>query len=211
MNRIETRMISFEKTIVEMAHATYKAMEEAKIALMKNDKSLALDVIEKDDALNYFEQSINRQAIEIFTLLQPVAKDLRLLIGGIKIANDLERIGDYGKNISRFIIKTHEDYASYSEDLALLIDVFLDNFKQTILLIEKRDVKKAHEIALADDKLDLAFDDFMKKLSKKLGKGQEFPLEISGLARNVERAGDHAKNISEEIIYIVNGQHIDFG
>ena len=211
MNRIETRMTSFEKSLLEMAQSTYAAIEKAQEALLKNDKSLALDVIERDERLNYLEESINRQAIEIFTLLQPVAKDLRLLIGGIKIANDLERIGDYGKNMGRFVIKSNQDYSAYRKDLQQIIDVFLLNFKDTIALIEKRDVKHAHEVALSDEKLDLAFDQFMHQISNKINKGDDFPLEISGLARNVERAGDHAKNIAEEVIYIVNGQHIDFG
>ncbi|HEY4536970.1 MAG TPA: phosphate signaling complex protein PhoU [Erysipelothrix sp.] len=211
MNRIETRMTSFEKSLIEMAYSTYTAIEKAQEALLKNDKSLALDVIERDEHLNYLEESINRQAIEIFTLLQPVAKDLRLLIGGIKIANDLERIGDYGKNMGRFVIKSDEDITPYVKDLKALIAVFLTNFKDALALIEKRDVKHAHQVALADEQLDASFNRFMQELNNKTMKEKAFPLEISGLARNIERAGDHAKNIAEEVIYIVNGQHIDFG
>ncbi len=211
MMRIESRMQAFEKELLEMGFKTRAAMANAMEAFMKHDKELALAVVEGDDFINYADESINDQAIEILTLMQPVAKDLRLLIGGIKIANDLERIGDYAKNIGRFVIKSKTLDTPYQDEILKLTNIFLNNFDQVLEVMEKRDVKEAYRVAELDDDLDLEFKSFAYFLADNVDDESNFPVELTTIARNIERAGDHSKNICEQIIYIVKGQHIDFG
>lgn len=208
---IENRMQSFESKLLEMGSITHLAMEQAMEAFMNQDKNLALDVIEKDDLINYTEELINDEAIEILTLMQPVAKDLRLLIGGIKIANDLERIGDYAKNIGRFVIRSKVSEVNYQEEILNLTKLFLSNFDQVLAVLAKRNVKEAYRVALLDDELDDQFKEFVLILANNVDDKTSFPVEITNIARNLERAGDHSKNICEQIIYTVKGSHIDFG
>lgn len=208
---IENRMQSFESKLLEMGSITHLAMEQAMEAFMNQDKDLALDVIEKDDLINYTEELINDEAIEILTLMQPVAKDLRLLIGGIKIANDLERIGDYAKNIGRFVIRSKVSEVNYQEEILNLTKLFLSNFDQVLAVLAKRNVKEAYRVALLDDELDDQFKEFVLILANNVDDKTSFPVEITNIARNLERAGDHSKNICEQIIYTVKGSHIDFG
>ena len=143
--------------------------------------------------------------------MQPVAKDLRLLIGGIKIANDLERIGDYAKNIGRFVIKSKTVDPRFRKEIVNLTNVFLKNFDEVLKVMEKRDVKEAYRVATLDDDLDVEFKAFTHLLADNAEENEGFPFELTTIARNIERAGDHSKNICEQIIYIVKGQHIDFG
>lgn len=209
--KIENRMIAFEKQLLEMSVLIQNAMKQATIAFMNLDKQLALSVIEGDIFINYTEKNINDKATEIITLMQPVAKDLRLLVGGIKIATDLERIGDYAKNISRFVINSETSDAYYRDEILKLTNIFLNNFKQVLAVLEKRDLEEAYRIAKLDAELDLQYESFSHFIVNNIFAEPLFPVELVAIAGNIQRAGDHSKNICEQIIYIINGTYIDFG
>ena len=208
---IENRMLSFEQKLFELGDLTQKAMIKAKDAFIEEDRELALSIIEGDDFINYTEEILNDEAIEILTLMQPVAKDLRLLIGGIKIANDLERIGDYAKNIGRFVIRTKTIDNVYKEEILKLMKTFFEIFDQVLMVLKKREIKEAYRVASLDDELDIQFEEFVNFLAKEVSNKTIFPVELANIASNIERAGDHSKNICEQIIYTVKGRHIDFG
>lgn len=209
--KIQERMNAFEEKIFEMGDLTREAMEKAMEAFIKQDKELALSVVEGDSRINYTEEVINDQAIEILTLMQPVAKDLRLLIGGIKIGNDLERIGDYAKNIGRFVIKAKTNADTNEKEISKLTELFLNNFDEVLKVLKTRNIKEAYRVADLDDHLDNEFNLLVSFLTENLNKNDAFPVELTTIARNIERAGDHSKNICEQIIYIEKGRHIDFG
>ncbi|WP_159636463.1 phosphate signaling complex protein PhoU [Erysipelothrix anatis] len=209
--RIEDKMVDFESELLEMASRVRKSMSQAIEALNTHDKELALHVIERDDQVNYYDESINDSAIQTLSLMQPVARDLRLLVGGIKIATDLERIGDYAKNIGRFVIKSNVDKEFLNEEITELGNIFLENFDSVIEALKALNVKQAYAAAELDDNLDEAFAKVMMKFVDIAEKEGRFPIETTGILRNIERAGDHAKNICEQIIYIAKGQHVDFG
>lgn len=209
--RIEERMEEYQEEILEMANRVRKSMDMAIQALISGDKELALEVIERDDHINYADESINDSAVEILSLMQPVAKDLRWLIGGIKIASDLERIGDYSKNIGRFVIKNDYLDTPYDAEIEEIGNIFLENFDAVVDVLKSQDVKQAYIAAEMDDRLDDAFKRIMNRFADDVDAAHRFPLATTGILRNIERAGDHSKNICEQVIYIVKGQHIDFG
>lgn len=209
--RIENRMSDFEDRLINMSNITYNAMVLAMEAFENEDKKLALEVVEGDKIINYTEEVLNDQAIEILSLMQPVAKDLRLLVGGIKIINDLERIGDYAKNIGRFVLNANTVDVEFKQEILNLATTFLNNFQEIIKLLKIRNVKTAYEVAKLDDKLDMLFDKFIEHLAEKDFEDNKQAVELTNLARNLERAGDHGKNICEQIIYIDKGRYIDFG
>lgn len=178
---------------------------------MEQDKELALEVVDGDAIINYTEEIINDQATEILTLMQPVAKDLRLLIGGIKIVNDLERIGDYAKNIGRFVINSKHSETRYHKEVISLTELFLENFDEVLKTLEERNTKEAYRVAKLDDKLDDAVNRFLELLASSSFDRSLLPVDLTNITHNIERAGDHAKNICEQIIYIEKGRYIDFG
>lgn len=207
---IQDIMIEFENELTNMATKVRYAMSEAVTALQSNDKVLALKVVERDEIINNIDHTINNSAISALSLQQPVARDLRLLIGGIKIATDLERIGDYAKNIGRFVIKGDEDMRSFQEGIFEMASIFMTNFDLVLEALEEKDVKKAYEAAQQDDLLDQGFKTIVDRYAD-MSETQIFPLQLAEILRNIERAGDHSKNICEQVIYIVNGQRVDFG
>lgn len=208
--QIDLKMNEYETTLMDMGQKVYHAMEAALKSLEKGDKEKALQVIEMDEFINLEEASINTQAVEILSLLQPVARDLRYLIAGIKVATDFERIGDYAKGIGRFVIRSSELNQELAAEIMVLGQLFLHNFSEVLAVLKSLDVKEAYRVAGLDDRLDEGF----KKLIQKLAEGNEtipFSVETASMIRNIERAGDHSKNICEQVIYITRGQHIDLG
>lgn len=205
----DSRMNLFRTDLVSMARAVMDSMHQALDSLKNSDRALALKVIENDEAINHFDRTINNFAIETIMLQQPVARDLRLLVGGIKVATDLERIGDYSKNICRYVIMDTGHSKEDSKMVATITNVFLSNFDYVIKALDALDDKAAHEAATLDAKLDNAFKDVISVFE---GDSQRtLNIHLINVLRNIERAGDHSKNICEQIIYIVKGEHIDFG
>lgn len=207
---IQDIMVEFENELTNMATKVRASMFDAVNALQTNDKTLALKVVEKDEYINNMDHTINNSAISALSLQQPVARDLRLIIGGIKIATDLERIGDYAKNIGRFVIKGESDMREFNDGIFEMATIFLNNFDMVIEALQEKDIKMAYDAAQQDDLLDQGFKTIVDRYAE-MSKNQVFPMQLAEILRNIERAGDHSKNICEQVIYIVNGQRVDFG
>ncbi|TXT19244.1 MAG: phosphate transport system regulatory protein PhoU [Erysipelotrichaceae bacterium] len=135
------------------------------------------------------------------------------LIAGIKIATDLERIGDYAKAIARFVIKNDD----LDEQLLPYIEVigvkFIEFYDETIVAYINRDVKLALDLPSRDDDIDAAFQKMINYIEQLYDEKKDIShlVPTIGMLRNIERAGDHTKNICEQVIYEVRGQHYDFG
>lgn len=210
MVKLDAELAAMEQNLLKMAQRVIAMHEKVVAALKQPSKEIELDIVQADDVINHLEEEINDQAIRSLALLSPVASDLRKVIADIKIASELERIGDYAKNIAIFLIKNESlDAAIRSYGIAME-EQLMEMLKDTITAYEQRDVDMAFEIAERDK----AIKELYYKLKSKL-KEQEDLLqhifEISAMMRNMERAGDHTKNICEHIIYMMKGQHYDFG
>lgn len=213
MVKIDTELDLYKEQILLMAKKVRKMYVLALEVLSTGDKVKALSIVELDEYVNNANEDINDRAIEVLSLLSPVASDLRVILAGIKISTDLERIGDYAKNIGRFIIrndKLNEDLLAYVNPLG---EQFLSFFDATIALYKTLDVEKAMEIPAQDEKIDAAFKQLLTYLESLENDKVNIVSLIPTVAmlRNIERAGDHTKNICEHIIYEVKGQHVDFG
>ena len=146
---------------------------------------------------------------------QQYSGDLRKVIAAIKIASELERIGDYAKNISKFLIKNDHltdivcDYAiSMEKDLIGMLE-------KAMQCMVDQDEEAAFAIPESDHRINQQMKDIREKLLSQNDVDKEQLLdelfEISAMLRNIERAGDHVKNICEHILYMMKGQHYDFG
>ena len=210
MVKLDAELAAMEQNLLKMAQRVIAMHEKVVAALKQPSKEIELDIVQADDVINHLEEEINDQAIRSLALLSPVASDLRKVIADIKIASELERIGDYAKNIAIFLIKNESLDATIRSYGIAIEEQLMEMLKDTITAYEQRDVDMAFEIAERDK----AIKELYYKLKSKL-KEQEDLLqhifEISAMMRNMERAGDHTKNICEHIIYMMKGQHYDFG
>lgn len=213
MVKINLELSLFKENIILMSSRVYKMHEDALKALKTNDKDLALSIIESDEYVNNDEEAINKRALEVLALLAPVASDLRIIIAGIKIATDLERMGDYAKSIARFTLRNDP---ILEEQMILIEDiyrVYLDFFSKVMEAFENKDLDAAFALPKIDDEIDSLIKNLFFKLEEvEMNDPNTIRLiPLVGMARNIERAGDHTKNICEQIIYEATGQHYDFG
>lgn len=213
MAKINLELSLFKENIILMGSRVYKMHEDALVALKTSDRDLALSIIESDEYVNNDEESVNRRALEVLALLAPVASDLRIIISGIKIATDLERMGDYAKNIARFILKNEPVLDDQMVLIEEIYKSYLSFFSKVMDAYENRDLNAAFELPKLDDSIDQSLKNLFFKLEEiELHQPNTIKLiPLVGMARNIERAGDHSKNICEQIIYEATGQHYDFG
>ena len=189
-------------TIINNMYAkVYESLDEHNV-----DK--ALEVIKMDEFVNRLDEEVNDLAIENLALLAPVASDLRKVIAAIKITTDLERIGDYAKNIASFVITDGYINEDIKDDVKIMIDNFLTMLDHAMDCYNKEDLKWAYEIPLEDENINAAFKSIVDKV--KTDENVDHVIAMSSMLRNIERAGDHTKNVCEHIIYQLKGLHIEF-
>lgn len=212
MVKIEKELEVNEDSVKRMAESVVQMHEKVVCVLEKPSREIALDIVQEDDFINHLEEEINDQSVRSLALLSPVASDLRKVVADIKIASELERIADYAKNIAAFLIKSEvleENVMAYA---AAMEKRFIEMLKETLKAYEQRDVKAAFQLPKKDEGINQLYEELKQNLLQHPNETLVVELfEISAMLRNIERAGDHTKNICEHIIYMVKGQHYDFG
>ena len=212
MVKIEKELEVNEDSVKRMAESVVQMHEKVVCVLKKPSREIALDIVQGDDFINHLEEEINDQSVRSLALLSPVASDLRKVVADIKIASELERIADYAKNIAAFLIKSEvleENVMAYA---AAMEKRFIEMLKETLKAYEQRDVKAAFQLPKKDEGINQLYEELKQNLLRHPNETLVVELfEISAMLRNIERAGDHTKNICEHIIYMVKGQHYDFG
>jgi phosphate transport system protein len=201
---------TIERRIAEMGGIAEKMVIDAMDALGQSDAALAQAVIASDDRLDALQREVEESAILTIARRQPMAVDLREIIGAIRVAGDLERVGDLAKNIAKRSIKIGGEPRSRREIVGLkhMNDVALELLKDVLDAYAQRDTDRAHAVWERDAELDALEDSVFRDLLTHM---MEDPRNISYCAhllfcsKNVERIGDHATNIAETVFYLVKG------
>ncbi len=209
MVKLDKELETMELNIIKMANRVIQMHERLIGVLETPDKEVELDIMQEDDIVNHLEEEINDQAVRSLALLSPVASDLRKVVADIKIASELERIGDYAKNIAKFLIKQEIEVPRIIDYAQAMEKHMIEMLQETMKAYEARDVEAAFQIAKKDEYLN----QLLKELRNDVGSGVSLDIDhifaVSSMLRNIERGGDHIKNICEHIIYMVKGQHYD--
>jgi phosphate transport system protein len=209
--KIDEQLKVCEDLVLSMAKQVRQMMHQSMEALMENNKEKALFVIEHDAYINNFELEVNEHAMQVLSLLQPVASDLRRVVVTIKISNDLERIGDYAKNIARYVIKNQSFPEEFKPNAKEILEAFFEMYDMMLEVVLKSDVEKAYRVAELDERMDAIFKELVTKVDEQVQKSLPITFATIALLRNIERSGDHTKNICEHVIYRVKAQYVDFG
>ena len=202
---------SLERHIAEMGGIAEKMVIDAMDALIHSNAPLAQAVIACDERLDALQREIEESAILTIARRQPMAVDLREIIGAIRVAGDLERVGDLAKNIAKRSIKIGGEPRSPREIVGLkhMNDVATELLKDVLDAYAQRDIERARAVWERDVELDALEDSVFRDLLTHM---MEDPRNISYCAhllfcsKNVERIGDHATNIAETVVYLVTGQ-----
>lgn len=189
------------------------ALRDATQALLKRDTSLAQKVISSDQAIDDFQHQIEERAVATIAKRQPMAIDLREIVSTIRIANDLERIGDLAKNVAKRVvaISDHETPVSLRSGLRSLAGQVDEQLSAVLRAYHDRNDEAALEVWRADNAVDAMFTDlFLELLAYMIEnpRGIGFCTHLLFCAKNLERVGDHATNIAEIAHYVVTGDVI---
>lgn len=201
------------KRIAAMGGHAERMVEQAIAALVNADPGLAQKVIRDDAVLDEGQREIDDKAIIIIAKRQPMATDLREIVGAIRISADLERVGDLGKNVAKRVVAVIEGRqpTSLFRGIAALADLALTQLKEVLDVYASRSVEKIGFVRDRDDQIDAVYTSLFRELLTYM---MEDPRNITPCthllfcAKNIERIGDHATNIAETIYYIVTGDQM---
>jgi len=179
-------------------------------SLRKRDSSLAEEIIAADYYIDRREVGLEEECLKILALHQPVAIDLRFVIAVLKINNDLERIGDLAVNIAeQAVFLTSEPPIDIPFDFAGMSDKTKIMLKNSLDALVNMDPKLARAVCAADDEVDAInrkmYGQVQDGIRKKIEQ-MESLIHYLGVARHLERIADHATNIAEDVIYMVDGE-----
>jgi phosphate transport system protein len=209
---IETELREIEKNLKEMILLVLSMHEEAKVALEKMDIKSALQIVKRDEQVNNLDELINESVLSFLATQAPVAKDLRSAIAMIRVANDVERIGDYAKSIAELIILTKPLYEPFKIYINPMFNDFIKMFKAATDLFFKPVLEETYLIANQDQFIDAKLKAAFNEIPKVVDTNNVMSLlHTFNVIRTLERAGDHTKNICEAVIFKLKGKKIDLG
>ena len=202
---------TLERRIAEMGGIAEKMVIDAMDALANSDAALAHQVVATDPRLDALQREIEENAILTIARRQPMAVDLREIIGAIRVAGDLERVGDLAKNVAKRSIKVGVEARVPRAIVGLkhMNDVATELMKDVLDAYAQRDIERARAVWERDAELDALEDSVFRDLLTHM---MEDPRNISFCAhllfcsKNIERIGDHATNIAETVFYLVTGE-----
>jgi len=202
---------TLERRIAEMGGIAEKMVIDSMDALSNADTVLSHQVVATDVRLDALQREIEDLAVMTIARRQPVAVDLRELIGSIRVAGDLERVGDLAKNIAKRTIKIRAEARAPRAIIGLrhMNEVATELMKDVLDAYAQRDAERAREVWERDVDLDALEDSVFRDLLTHM---MEDPRNISFCAhllfcaKNIERIGDHATNIAETVVYLVTGE-----
>jgi phosphate transport system protein len=214
--QFDAELSGISTRVLEMGGMVELQVARAVYALTHFSSEIASEVLTIEERVNQTEVEIDRDLSTIIARRQPTARDLRLLIAISKTIGNLERVGDEAARIARTVQRLVNSGVSSRlrlpvNDLAYESELAVAQLRKALDAFARLDVDKAVEVLKQDDLIDQEFEGLMRKLITFM---MEDPRTISSsidlvfVAKAIERVGDHAKNLAEQIIYIVKGTDV---
>jgi phosphate transport system protein len=199
------------RLIAEMGGLAERQIGDALDALNRHDAELARSIVASDTRIDTLQREIEEKAVLTIARRQPMAVDLRDIVGALRVSNDLERIGDLAKNIAKRVevVENELRLRKVMRGVEHMTELVLAQIKDVLDAFARRDVGKAVQVWRSDEEIDAVNNSLFRELLTYM---MEDPRNISVCihllfcAKNIERMGDHATNIAETIYYIVEGR-----
>ena len=203
---------SLKQDLLRMAALAETAVTKSLVSVTNRDSDLAREVITDDITLNRMELAIEEQAFKLLALRQPVATDLRLTVAAMRIATELERIGDQAVNIAERALELNSrPPLALPIDIKLMADMALGMVRTSIDAFVNQDPKLALQVCQRDVEVDILDDEYIQKLLDSMIQESRWVTRLHHfiiVVRNLERIADLATNIAEDIVFIVEGRVI---
>lgn len=198
--------------LLVMAGEAEEHVRTAVRALVQRDRDLAEQVLQSDDVINKLHLEIDERCFKLLALHQPVAADLRVIVSGVKINSDLERIGDFAVNIAEASLRYFEHPpVKPLIDIPRMADIAQGMLRDALNAYVILDTQAAQGVLDRDDTLDALKGQVFRELLSFILETPavtEAALDLILVSRHLERIGDHATNIAEEVIFIASGRDV---
>ena len=203
---------ALKQTLLAMGGLVEDQIRHAMQALVDRDDALASEVIERDRQVNAYDVEVDAQCVELLALHQPAAGDLRFITTAMKIVTDLERIGDQAVNIGQRVIELNrEPQLKPYIDLPRMAERAQAMVKESLDAFVARDTELARRVRAEDDEVDALKEQiFRELLTFMMEDPRSIPraIRLILISRCMERVADHATNIAEMVIYLVEGKMV---
>jgi phosphate transport system protein len=211
MRAFDADLQELARMIAEMGGLAERQIGDAVDALSRRDGDLSRTVIATDAKIDALQRTVEDKAILTIARRQPMAVDLREVVGALRVSNDLERIGDLAKNIAKRVEVIDHDLnlQTVMRGVEHMTDIVLTQIKDVLDAFARRDAVKALEVWRGDEEVDAVNNSLFRELLTYM---MEDPRNISVCihllfcAKNIERMGDHATNIAESVYFMVEGR-----
>jgi phosphate transport system protein len=210
MKAFDADLQALARMVAEMGGLAEKQIADAVDALAQRDAKLAQQVIAADAAVDALQREIEEKAILTIARRQPMAIDLREIVGALRVSNDLERIGDLAKNIAKRVAAIGGEFRPVSvlRGVENMTELVLTAVKQVLDAYARRDIAQAIEVWKGDEEIDGVNNSLFRELLTYMMEDPRnitFCTHLLFCAKNIERMGDHATNIAETVHYMVRG------
>jgi phosphate transport system protein len=213
LRAFDTDLQELVRKIGTMGRLVGRQAEDAIEALLRHDYTMAKSVMISRDSVDAMQREIEDKAITTIARRQPMAIDLRQLVGAFRIAKDLEHIGDHAEDIANDVLQM--TFESEIEEAMLhlkhMMELAIDQLSRALRSYEQSDLTEALEVWHRDKEVDALNNSLFRQLLTYMMEDPRnigFCTHLLFCAKNVERIGDHATNVAETVYYIVRGQQL---
>jgi len=211
MRKFEQELDSLKRRVMEMGQTTVEMVAKSTAAILDRDPG-AIELVLADEAkLDRFQLEIDGEAVRLITIYTPIAKDLRFLLMVARINAELERIGDQAVNNCEYVQTLSSVGAGPLGDITKMCEVTRGMVRNALDAFDQEDIGKAELVLQCDDEVDQLYNQTFSDLLEDTADDADRlsrSMNLILVARSLERIADHATNICEEVIYMVNSEDI---
>ena len=216
MKHFQRELDTIKKMILFLGALVEQRVHLIKQAIEERDVDLAKEIVHLDHEIDEMEVEVEEACLKIIALHQPVAADLRFLVAVIKINNDLERIGDQVVNIAQRVVRiAKRSVAPYHFDYSVMADKAEAMLRMSLDSLVNQDLDQAIKVLHLDDEVDnikdQAYDRIKQAMADGLTEDIGYMINLLLISRHLERLADHATNIAEEVVYMIEGEIVRHG
>ena len=209
----DEELAAIDRIIRDMGHFAAAMVDAATTALLEGEQDMARRVVADDAVMDARQRELDERAITLIAKRQPMADDLRTVVGAIRIASDLERIGDLAKNLGKRVAAVDKSTApqSFAHSIESMASLVHQQLERVVDIYIDRDAEALIPLRADDEKIDVQYTAVFRELLTYM---MEDPRNITACthllfcAKNLERIGDHVTNIAENAYYVMTGTQL---
>ncbi|MDP0496791.1 MAG: phosphate signaling complex protein PhoU [Verrucomicrobiota bacterium JB024] len=208
----QAELKQIRQNLVLMGERAIEVVRFAVQSLVDDDADLSGKVIEMDDRIDELELAIDSEAIRYISLRSPVASDLRLLTMAMKACHDLERVGDEATTIAKYARRMHDNYPPKNlRAIPTMAELVIEQLRNAMDSFISEDAQVAYSVPKQDRQIDDLHRQNYRELTAAIRQTPELTeqlIELIFISKALERIGDHATNVAEDVIYVLEGDDV---